>query len=236
MAASGESLGAPQLRVADWDAYAVRWSAMHGGFEPRSASAPVRGWLWLAFRAAYLLGGLGVRPATVTGVGLLCCIGVPLSCLPGRFWPLAGAVLVVLAAFADTVDGAVAVCTGRVTRLGYLYDSIADRLAELSWIAALWLLRVPVWLAAAALAVSWLHEYIRARAMSAGMSGLGEVTVGEAPMRVAVAASALGLAGLAGLLNADLATGTATMATAIWTLLGLTGLMQLGSAVHTALR
>lgn len=229
-------MGATELRVADWDGYAARWSAMHGGFEPRGASAPVRGWLWLAFRAAYPLGQLGVRPTTVTATGLVLCVGVPVSCVPGRFWPLVGAALVVLAAFADTVDGAIAVCTGQVTRLGYLYDSIADRLAELSWIAALWLLGVPVWLAAAALAVSWLHEYIRARAMAAGMSGLGEVTVGEAPMRVAVAAAALVLAGLAGLLNADLATGVATMAAAIWTLLGLTGLMQLGSAVHTALR
>lgn len=229
-------MGAPQLRVTDWDGYAVRWSAMHGGFEPRSASAPVRGWLWLAFRVAYALGRLGVRPAAVTATGLIVCVGVPVSCIPRGFWPLIGAGLVVLAAFADTVDGAIAVCTGRVTRLGYLYDSIADRLAELSWIAALWLLGVPVWLAAAALAVSWLHEYIRARAMAAGMSGLGEVTVGEAPMRVAVAAAALALAGLAGSLNADLATGVATMAAAIWTLLGLTGLLQLGSAVHAALR
>lgn len=229
-------MAAPQLRVEDWDGYAARWSAMHGGFEPRGASAPVRGWLWLAFRLAYLLGRLGVKPATVTAVGVVICVGVPVSCVPGRFWPLAGAGLVVLAAFADTVDGAVAVCTGQVTRLGYLYDSVADRLAELSWIAALWLLGVPVWLVAAALAVSWLHEYIRARAMSAGMSGLGEVTVGEQPMRVAVAAAALALAGLAGLLNADLATGSATMAAAIWTLLGVTGLVQLGSAVHAALR
>ena len=48
-----------------------------------------------------------------------------------------------LAAVADSVDGAVAVVTGRTTRLGYVYDSVADRLGEVAWLLAFWLVGAP---------------------------------------------------------------------------------------------
>ncbi len=140
-----------------------------------------------------------------------------------------------LASVADSVDGAVAVATGRTTRLGYVYDSLADRIGEAAWLVAFWLVGAPGALVAAGGALSWLHEYVRARAVAAGMREIGAVTVGERPTRVCVAVAGLLLAGLSGLVEVDLAAGTITMATAVWVLLAAFGLGQLLSAVRRAL-
>jgi phosphatidylglycerophosphate synthase len=92
-----------------------------------------------------------------------------------------GGVLVLLAAFADGLDGAVAVVTGTASRLGFVYDSVADRIGEVAWLAAFWLAGAPGWLVVGTGAVSWLHEYVRARAAAAGMADIGAVTVGSDP-------------------------------------------------------
>jgi hypothetical protein len=100
---------------------------------------------------------------------------------------------------------------------------------------AFWLVGAPGALVAAGGALSWLHEYVRARAVAAGMREIGAVTVGERPTRVCVAVAGLLLAGLSGLIEVDLAAGTITMATAVWVLLAAFGLGQLLSAVRRAL-
>ncbi|MFI5933335.1 CDP-alcohol phosphatidyltransferase family protein [Actinoplanes sp. NPDC051494] len=212
-----------------WEQYASAWSALHGGFDPRTASGVVRGWVRLAWRGGNLLGRLGVGPSTVTTAGLFLCVLIP-------FVPLAaGAVLVLLAAFADALDGAVAVVTGKVSRLGYVYDSAADRLGELAWLAAFWVAGVPGWLVVAGLAVSWLHEYVRARATAGGMAEIGAVTVGERPTRVSVAISGLVLAAVAGLVHPGWDTTVAVVAVGVWVTLGLIGFAQLTAAVRRAL-
>ena len=76
---------------------------------------------------------------------------------------------------------------------------------------------------------------MRARAVSAGMREIGAVTVGERPTRVCVALVGLLVAGLTGLIDADLTAGTITMATTVWVLLAGFGLGQLLSAVRRAL-
>ena len=43
---------------------------------------------------------------------------------------LLAAVLVVVAAIADTVDGALAVVRSHATKLGYVDDSVVDRIGE----------------------------------------------------------------------------------------------------------
>ncbi|BCJ51101.1 CDP-diacylglycerol--glycerol-3-phosphate 3-phosphatidyltransferase [Actinoplanes sp. NBRC 14428] len=212
-----------------WEQYAAAWSALHGGFDPRTASPVVRGWVRLAYRGGSLLGRWRVGPTTVTVAGLLLCAGVPFVPL------LAGAVLVLLASFADALDGAVAVVTGRTTRLGFVYDSVADRLGELAWLAAFWVAGVPGWLVVAALAVSWLHEYVRARAAAGGMDGLGVVTVGERPTRVSVAVSGLVAGGVAGLVHPGWDRTVVLVAVLVWILLGLIGLAQLLAAVRRTL-
>ncbi|MCX4470974.1 CDP-diacylglycerol--inositol 3-phosphatidyltransferase [Micromonospora sp. MW-13] len=219
----------------NWDEYATAWARLHGGFDPRAAAPVVRAWLRFAYHVGYVLGRLRVTPTAVTVAGVLLCLCVPLFAVRPVNGPVIGALFVLAASVADSVDGAVAVVTNRTTRLGYVYDSVADRLGEVAWLAAFWLLGAPGALVAAAGGLSWLHEYVRARAVSAGMREIGAVTVGERPARVCVALVGLLLAGLAGLVDPDLTAGTITMATAVWVLLAGFGLGQLLSTVRRAL-
>lgn len=173
--------------VRDWGGYAERWAAAHGGYDPRSASPVVRGWLRISYELGAALVRLGIRdPNAVTVLGLLLSAAVPLAVAGGGGWALAGAVLVLLSAVADTVDGVLAVVTGRASRLGQVYDSAADRVAEACWLVSLVVLGGPVWLAVGCGGMMWLHEYVRARATVAGMSDIGTVTVAERPTRVLV--------------------------------------------------
>jgi phosphatidylglycerophosphate synthase len=210
-----------------WQEYTAAWSALHGGFDPERASPPVRGWVRLAWRGGSLLSRLHVAPMAVTGIGLLLCVAVPFAVRPGPAGLLLGGVLVLLASFADGLDGAVAVVSGRVTKLGYVLDSVADRLGEAAWLIALWLAGAPAWPAVAAGGVSWLHEYVRARATAAGMDEIGALTVGERPTRVSVAISALIVGGAAGLVHAGWDSTVVTVAAVVWLALGLIGLIQL---------
>ncbi|MEV0810172.1 CDP-alcohol phosphatidyltransferase family protein [Micromonospora sp. NPDC050200] len=218
-----------------WDDYATAWARLHGGFDPRAAAPVVRAWLRFAYHLGYILGRLRVSPTAVTVAGVLLCLCVPLFSVRSVDGPIIGALFVLLASVADSVDGAVAVATNRSTRLGYVYDSVADRLGEIAWLTAFWLVGAPGALVVAGGALSWLHEYVRARAVAAGMRDIGAVTVGERPTRVCVALVGLLLAGLTGLVDADLAAGTITMAAAVWVLLAGFGLGQLLSTVRRAL-
>jgi CDP-diacylglycerol--glycerol-3-phosphate 3-phosphatidyltransferase len=210
-----------------WDQYIAAWSRLHGGFDPARSSPVVRGWLRLAYQTGSRLAARRVGPTAVTTAGLLFCWAVPGAVLLGRGGLLLAAVLVLVAAFADGLDGAVAVISGRASRLGYVYDSVADRLGELAWLIAFRLAGAPGWLVVAAGAASWLQEYARARATAAGMSEVGVVTVAERPTRVLVAIFGL----VAGFVAAPLI----TAATAVWLALALVGLGQLGRAVRRAL-
>jgi phosphatidylglycerophosphate synthase len=218
-----------------WQEYAAAWSRLHGGFDPEGAAPVVRGWIRLAYRGGSLLGRLRIGPTAVTGIGLLFCLAVPFAALLGSTGLLLGALLVLFAGFADALDGAVAVVTGRASRLGFVYDSVADRLGELAWVAAFWVAGAPGWLAAAGAAVSWLHEYVRARAAAGGMDGLGIVTLGERPTRVSVAISGLLVGGLAGLAHPGWDRTVVVVAMIAWLALGLIGLVQLAIAVRREL-
>jgi len=214
-----------------WEEYTAAWSRLHGGFDPAQAAPPVRGWVRLAYRIGSWLGRRRVGPAAVTTAGLVLCLAVPAVVPLGRGGLLLATLLVLAAAVADGLDGAVAVITGRVSRLGYVYDSVADRLGELAWLAALRLAGAPGWLVAAAGAASWLHEYARARATAAGMNEIGVVTVAERPTRVLVT--------IFGLLAAAVAPVavplSVTVAAALWLTLALVGLCQLALAIRRAL-
>lgn len=219
----------------NWQDYAVTWARLHGGFDPRTATPVVRYWLRVAHTLADLLGRAKVGPTAVTVAGVVLCVGVPVLAPRGAYGLLGAAVLVLLAAVADTVDGALAVVTGRTSRLGYVYDSLADRAGEGLWLLGFWLAGAPGPLVVAAGVLSWLHEYLRARAAAAGMREIGAVTVGERPTRVSAALVGLLLAGAAALIAPDLAAGVLTLVTAVWVLLGLFGLGQLLTAVRRTL-
>jgi CDP-diacylglycerol--glycerol-3-phosphate 3-phosphatidyltransferase len=216
--------------------YASAWSALHGGFDPTTASPLVRGWVRLAYSGGVVLARLRVGPTAVTLAGLALCLAVPAVVPLGRGGLLLGAVLVLLAGLADALDGAVAVLTGKAGRAGYVLDSIVDRIGEAAWLVAFWLAGAPGWLVVAGGAVSWLHEYLRARATAAGMSDIGAVTVGERPTRVSVAITGLLIAGVAEMVRDGWAVTVVTLAGAAWLALGVVGFAQLARAVRRALR
>ncbi|MFF5292479.1 CDP-alcohol phosphatidyltransferase family protein [Paractinoplanes globisporus] len=210
-----------------WEEYCAAWARLHGGFDPGTASPLVRGWVLTAYRIGNWLGGKRVGPMAVTTAGLILCWCVPLAVTFGRPGVALGALLVVLAALADGLDGAVAVVTGRASRLGYVYDSVADRLGEAAWLLAFWLAGAPAGWVVAAGAVSWLQEYARARATSAGMTEIGVVTIAERPTRVLVA--------IFGLLAAAIVSWAITVAAVVWLALAAVGLAQLAVAIRRQL-
>jgi CDP-diacylglycerol--glycerol-3-phosphate 3-phosphatidyltransferase len=218
-----------------WDGYAAARAGLHGGFDAREAATAVRGWLRVGYGVGTVLSRLRVPPTAVTTVGLGASLLVPAAAARGGVWPCYAALLVVLAAVADTVDGAVAVIASRITRLGSVYDSGADRIGEASWAATFWMLGVPGPLAVGCCAVGWLHEYVRERASAAGMAMAVPATVGERPTRVLVVLCGLLLDGLAGLVSVDLAAAAVTFVATGWLMLGVFGLRQLLGAVRRSL-
>ena len=212
----------------DRSEYLERWSRLHGG--ARQAGL-VGWWLGISHRVAVPLVRLGAGPDVVTVAGLLVALAVAAPAVAGGRWALLAAALVVASALLDTLDGAVAVMTGRTTRWGFVLDSACDRVADAAYVVALVLVGGPGWLGAAGAGLALLHEYVRARAAAAGMTEIGVVTVSERPTRVVVTAAFLLGAGLypsaAGL--------WAAAGTAAWTTLGLVGLVQLAVVVHRRL-
>jgi phosphatidylglycerophosphate synthase len=203
---------------------------LHGGFDVRGSQVVVAGWMRLSFATGRLLARVGLSPAAVTAIGLLLSLAVPLVVLPRGVWLFVGAGLVFLSALADSSDGAVAIITGRTSRIGSFYDSVA------AWLLALWLLGTPGLLVAACGALAWLHEYARARAALAGMPGVGAVTVAERPTRVLLVIAALVAGGLVWFISPRLTPGVITVVVAVWFVVGLLGGSRLLTAVRATLR
>jgi len=213
----------------DREEYLRRWSALHG---EAAATGLVRFWLGLAHAGAAPLARARVSPNALTVLGLLgSVLVVPLAALGGR-WPLLAVPVVVASAFADNLDGAVAVMTARTTRWGYVLDSVCDRLADSAYVVALWVLGAPGWLCVVGGGLAGLHEYTRARAAAGGMAEIGVVTVSERPTRVIVTTTFLLGAGL----YVSAAAAWATAGAAAWATLGLLGLTQLLVVVRRRLR
>ena len=161
---------------------------------------------------------------------------MPVAVLFGGWWLFVAAGLVLASAVADSADGAVAVLTSRTSRLGAFTDALADRLSEAAWLLALWLAGVPGILVTVCLALCFLHEYARARAAAAGMTGVGVVSVAERPTRVILTVAALVLGGVASFVSERLAAGVMTIVVAVWVLLGLLGGVRLLTAIRAGLR
>lgn len=215
----------PVPGVPDRDAYHVRWSALHGGYD--AGSAPLVGaWLGVVHRLARPLARAGLAPDVVTLWGLLTgALALALGDVGGR-WALATAALAVVGSgVLDGLDGAVAVLTDRVTPFGSVLDSVVDRLTDVLYLLALWRVGAPAALCVAAGVAVVLLEYARARAGQAGMTEIGVVTVGERPTRVIVTAATLGCAAVyVGAAGGVAATGAA--ATLALSLLGLVQLLR----------
>lgn len=201
----------PDHRVPDLDGYFDGWSALHGGYDPRTGSAWLRGWLTMVHGIARPLAARGVAPDVLTLWSLwLAGVVVALADAGGRWAVLSGAVLV-LSGLSDNLDGAVAVMEQRSTRWGYVLDSAVDRFSDAAYLVAAVLLGCPGWLAAACGFAVFFLEYVRARAGNAGGDDVGVVTMAERPTRVLLLAPAVIFGGV--FLSA--ADALATVATAV---------------------
>jgi phosphatidylglycerophosphate synthase len=211
------------------DDYLAAWSRWHGG---AGTSTPlVRGWLSLAYALARPLAGL--PPVVATVLGLLAAVAAIGPAFAGGLWLLAAGVLVGLSGLLDSLDGALAIGTGRATRRGFVLDSAVDRLTEAAYATALWAAGAPGWLAVVFGALCWLPDYLRARAGQAGVAETGALTVWERPTRVILTGlTTVGAGVVSGLGVADL---VVTAGTAAGALLGAVGVVQLGFSLRAML-
>ncbi len=219
----------PAPSMPDLPDYLDRWSVLHGGYDPRRA-ALVGGWLALTYRLARPLAGAGIRPDLVTLWGVAVAAGAVLVADLGGRWALLAAVAVVVTGLLDGLDGCVAVLTGRAGRLGFVLDSLADRVVDGLYLVALWRVGAPAVLCVAAGAGVGLLEYTRVRAGQAGMAEIGVVTVGERPTRVILTTLALASAAVSDPAPVAGAGAAATLA------VSLVGLGQLLVVVRRHLR
>lgn len=179
MADRPEPFGAPLSRTD----YFQQWSQLHGGVDPQTRRL-VSMWLTLMYSLARPLVRIGWSPNAVTTLGLFVAV-VAVGAAAQNWWLLA-AVLIVISGLFDGLDGAVAVMTGRTSAWGYVWDSLADRCADVALLLVLWLLGAPAWMCVATGVITFSLEYTRARASAAGMSEVGVISVWERPTRVIV--------------------------------------------------
>ena len=161
----------------------------------------VGGWLRTMAAIARPLARAGVSPNAVTVAA--CLVGlatVPLAMIDGWLGPAAACVAVIVSGLLDALDGAVAVQSGRTTKVGFLLDSALDRLSDAAMPAALAIVvgsTTAAVLAVGSVAATWWLEYIRARGSLAAPPDTQVVTPGERPTRMILAGVGLGLPPLA---------------------------------------
>jgi phosphatidylglycerophosphate synthase len=188
-----------------FERYRAGWRQAHllgEGAEP--GGWPAAAYLRLPYALGAPLARAGVDPDLMTLAALWLALVAGWTATLGPGWAAAAGTLTLLAGVADSVDGAVAVMQGRTSAFGFVWDSTADRLADLALIAGPVALVAttahPGWAAlavaagTAAAALLLLLEYVRARAQAGQVTAAWSLaTPGERPTRVIL----LGLAGLA---------------------------------------
>lgn len=125
------------------------------------------------------LGGLGITPnhLTMLGIALAGVTAYIYTKVPGnKEYLLYAAGMFIVSGFVDAIDGVLARSTGKVTRFGGFFDSVADRYSDAivySGVIAAGLCNL--WAGLLALFGSILVSYARARAEMEGvkMAGVG---------------------------------------------------------------
>jgi CDP-diacylglycerol--glycerol-3-phosphate 3-phosphatidyltransferase len=204
--------------------YLAAWSRWHGG--TGTESALVRGWLSAAYALARPLAGM--PPVVATALGLVVAGAAVVPAAAGGAWLVAAGLLVGLSGLVDSLDGALAIGTGRASQRGFVLDSVVDRLTEAAYAAALWAAGAPGWLAVTFGALCWLPDYLRARAGQAGIDRTGPISVWERPTRVAMTGMTLGGAGVVAVLAGSAAGLVVTAGAGVGAVLGLVATVQLG--------
>jgi CDP-diacylglycerol--glycerol-3-phosphate 3-phosphatidyltransferase len=219
-----------QRAVLSREEYLAAWSRWHGGTDP-AAHRLVGRWLTVVYTVARPVAGLS--PLVATAGGLVVAAAAVGAALGGGAWLAAAGILVGFSGLLDSVDGVLALATGRASRRGFVLDSAVDRLTEVAYAAALWGAGAPGWLAAAFGGLCWLPEYLRARAGQAGVAGTGALSVWERPTRVILTGCTLGGAGV--LAGVGAAPVVVLAGTGAGVLLGVVGVTQLGVSLRRAL-
>lgn len=221
----------PEQPIPDRDGYFDRWQVLHGGYDPRTGNPFLRGWLSLVYAIARPLARRGIHPdvLTISSIWLAGAVFVP-AAVGGRWAMLAGWVLVLSGLF-DTLDGCVAVLTGRTTRWGYVLDSAVDRVNDAIYLLAVVSVGAPPELAVACGFLFFLLEYVRARAGNAGGDEVGTITLGERPNRVILLSASIHFGGVF-LAQRDL---VATVGLSVMTAITVVAVGQLVVAVRRQL-
>lgn len=136
---------------------------------------------------ALFLGRLGLTPnaLTIIGSALTACVGI----LVAEGWFVAAAVCLWLFSAMDTLDGALARATNRVSVFGAFLDSVCDRYAEAAvYLGLVWYYQAHadapgIVLAYLALVGSLMVSYARARAEGVGLQA-AEVGWFQRPERI----------------------------------------------------
>ncbi len=141
-----------------------------------------------------VLAAIGIRPNHLTVLGALIAVGAGYSASQGALLP---AGLIFLAgSLMDGLDGALARHTDSVSSTGAFLDSVMDRVGEAALLIGLSLYFareediVAVVATAAALALSMLVSYARARSESLGLNR-GGIILAPRPVRVVILSAGL---------------------------------------------
>ncbi len=126
--------------------------------------------VWLLQPIEKMLVASHVSPNVITGLSLAACAGAGVAIAFGNL--ATGAWLYIAGGVLDLLDGRLARATGRQTQAGALFDSVADRWAELAFFTGFaWYLRDGGWLLAVmgAAGGSIMVSYTRARGEGFGL-------------------------------------------------------------------
>lgn len=194
-----------------FDEYLVSWAQLHGTQPP---SGLVRAWLRISFVLATPL--VRMNPNFITSFGLALMGAAIYFALPSREDFFLASALVLSVGLVDSFDGIVAVRTSKTSSWGAFLDGIVDRLVDVGIAILLIILGAPTEIAALAMSVALIHEYMRAKASGIGFREVGVITPAEKPTRIAIGVMFL----LASGLFPESTTQLATVASYAWLALG----------------
>ena len=108
----------------------------------------------------------GVSADVLTFSGLVFAVATAWAIGAGYNW--LAIILLTTAGFHDLLDGAVAKASHRASQRGSFYDSVVDRVADVLYVLALYVVGATAWVCVLAATVMFLQEYARARAAAGG--------------------------------------------------------------------
>jgi CDP-diacylglycerol--glycerol-3-phosphate 3-phosphatidyltransferase len=188
------------------------WSELHHGIDPDQVPL-LRAWLRFVWTVA--------RPFKTIPPLIITAAGAASAVVAVIVTPAGALVLVVASVLCDALDGAVALAAGRVSRLGSVADKTADRIADSAFALVVWQCGAPLWLALSAGASTLIVEGVR---VVRGGVALARITVAERPTRTICTVLACGSAAV------SMSVWPPTVCAAVWTVLGLIGIVQVATA------